>query len=53
MNKYEYKRVCCRYCDDEIKKLNELGQDGWQLVSIVVNDPYNVNKYLYLMREIC
>lgn len=35
MKQYEYKKVPCLYNEDRIEKLNQLGSEGWQLVSLV------------------
>lgn len=52
MKKFEYKKVPCLYNEDRIAKLNELGQQGWQLVSLIEYGTNNDNCYFYLIREI-
>lgn len=52
MKQFEYKKVPCLYNEDRIGKLNELGKDGWQLVSLIEYGTDNKSCYFYLMREI-
>ena len=52
MKKYEYKRVVCRYTENEIDVLNALGQHGWQLVNVIEFGIDKANRYFYMMREI-
>lgn len=52
MKQYEYKKVPCLYNEDRIEKLNQLGSEGWQLVSLVEYGTDNQSCYFYLMREI-
>lgn len=52
MKKFQYKRVPCLYNEDRIEKLNQLGSEGWQLVSLIEYGTDNQSCYFYLMREI-
>ena len=52
MKKFEYKRVPCLYNEDRIEKLNQLGEEGWQLVSLIEYGTDNQSSYFYLMREV-
>lgn len=35
MNRYEYKTLDLRSSNESVKHLNELGEEGWELVSVV------------------
>jgi hypothetical protein len=35
MKKWEYETCACKDADDLVEILNELGKDGWELVSVV------------------
>jgi len=52
MKKFEYKKVPCLYNEDRIEKLNKLGIEGWQLVSLTEYGTDNQSCYFYLMREL-
>ena len=52
MKKFEYRKEVCRYTEDRIVKLNELGEQGWELVSLIEYGESNENCYVYLKREI-
>lgn len=52
MKMFEYKKDNCRYNEDVIEKLNNLGQEGWERCSLI---PYGQDKngyFIYLKREI-
>lgn len=52
MKKFGYKRVPCLYNEDRIEKLNQPGEEGWQLVSLIEYGTDNQSSYFYLMREV-
>ena len=52
MKKFEYRKEVCRYTEDRIVKLNELGEQGWELVSLIEYGESNESCYFYLKREI-